>query len=113
MNTNKQEGTLWIDYIEVPTWWSTGGGIMTNREYLPYDHPEQQYNLVKRKLQEAYDNGIQRDGKLLKPRDFNVVNPKNEMFRGQNRDELIDEILELRKNIDSYEFNQVPFRCSQ
>lgn len=113
MSEETKKGTLWIDYIEVPTWYGRGGGIMRNRECLSYDDPEQTYNYIKRKLQEAYDKGIQRDGKLLKPQDFNVVNPKNEMFRGKNRDDLIDEILDLRKNIESYEFNQVPFKCSQ
>ena len=113
MSEESKEGTLWIDYIEVPTWYGRGGGIMRNRECLPYDHPEQTYNYIKRKLQEAYDKDIKRDDKLLKPADFNVKNPKVEMFDSKTRDDLVDEILDLRKNIESYEFHQVPFRCSQ
>ena len=108
-----KSGTLWIDYIEVPTWMGRGSGILRNRECLPYDHPDQTYNYIKQKLQEAYDKGVKRDDKLLKPGDFNIKNPRIEMFREKTRDDLIDEIMELRANIDSYEFHQVPMRCSQ
>ena len=34
--------------IEVPVWWSNGGGMMIRRECLPFDHPEHPYHYVQR-----------------------------------------------------------------
>lgn len=34
--------------IEVPVWWKPGGGMMYKRECLPADHPESEYNYIKR-----------------------------------------------------------------
>ena len=36
--------------IDVPVWWSRGGGMMVRRDCLPFDHPEHTYNYIKDKL---------------------------------------------------------------
>jgi len=37
-----------IEKIEVPTWWVPGGGMMYRRDCLPSDHPESEYNYIKK-----------------------------------------------------------------
>lgn len=34
--------------IEIPVWWSPGGGMMYNRYALEPNHPEHPYNYVRR-----------------------------------------------------------------
>lgn len=112
-DTNQDKtGKEFVDWITIPTWWKPGGGMMYNRNALGANNPEHTYNYVKKMLEDAKARGDMGDA-TLRPEDFGVKNPKAEMFKGVTRDELIDEIISLRENIESYEFNQVPFRCYQ
>lgn len=38
------------DTIEVPEWWSNGGGMMYRRDALEPEHPESTYNYIKNVL---------------------------------------------------------------
>lgn len=59
------------------------------REALPCDDPRQLYNYLKES--EAFKNSKHT------PEDFGIYNPRNKEFDGRSREDLIDEILSLRK----------------
>lgn len=113
--TEDPEGIENVDFIKISKFFKDGM-MLTNRECVGWNHPEQMYNYVKKKLQDARahgDGGVNADGEPLRPEDFGIKNPKSAEFEKYSRNELIDEIVELRELVDSYEINQVPFKCSR
>jgi hypothetical protein len=48
--------------INIPVWWSKGGGMMVRRDCLPFDHPEHPYNYI-------------RDQLNLNPEDYGIFPP--------------------------------------
>lgn len=63
-----------LESIEVPVWWSNGGGMSYRRDSLEHDHPEHTYNYVKRTygvdpklfgIAKPFDPISERDRRLL------------------------------------------------
>lgn len=73
--------------ITIRQWISKGGGIMVNAEALDIDDPDHLYNQ------------IVAQGK--RPEDYGFKHPYAELFDDKSRDQLIEEILALRKEIEA------------
>lgn len=71
--------------------WVRGGSMMYNRDCLEYDSPDQTYNYLKA-------HGIT-------PEHYGILHPLEEIikteFAGKSRGELISEIFQLRKEMES------------
>lgn len=71
--------------------WVRSGGMMYNRDCLEHDSPEQTYNYLKA-------HGIT-------PENYGILHPLEEMinneFAGKSRGELVSEIFQLRKEVES------------
>lgn len=74
-----------LDEIKIPVWWKRGG-MMTRRDCLPFDHPENEYNYIKREY------GVE-------PEDYGVYHPLDEELKYKSREELIAEIAKTRNEI--------------
>jgi len=68
--------------------WARHGGMLINTECLEIEHPMHPYNQIRRMG--------------LNPKDYGVKNPLEEEFKNKTRDELIQEIIELRREIMGY-----------
>lgn len=75
------------DSVSIKEWYAPGGGMMYNVWGLEPDHFMHPYNQIK-------DQG-------LRPEDFGVQHPYTERFKKYSRDELIENIIELEKTIES------------
>lgn len=67
--------------------WVKRGSMMVNAEALDFSDPEHLYNQ------------ILSQGK--RPEDYGVFHPYREEFEDNTRDELIEKIIELRKEVES------------
>lgn len=65
------------------------GSILLNTYALGPDDPEHVYNQVK--------------ALGLRPEDYGVLHPMTEYFAHRSRDELIEEIIDLRRSVLAYE----------
>ena len=77
-----------IDEIEIQQWWKPGGGMMYNTECLDPDHHMHPYN-------QALAQGV-------RPEDFGIQNPYAAEFNDKSREELIEEVIDLRKQVLAY-----------
>ena len=68
--------------------WVKRGSMLFNTECLEYDDPMHPYNQ------------IVAQGK--RPEDYGIRNPVHEEFKRKTRYELIDEILDMRKQLRAY-----------
>lgn len=73
------------DEVIIREWISVGGGMMVHSDALPVDHPDHTYNQ------------ILAQGK--RPEDYGIKHPYAEEFEGKTRNELIHEIVAMRKEI--------------
>lgn len=76
------------DTVEVQHW-VRRGGMLYNTDCLEYDDPLHPYNQI-------ISQG-------LRPEDYGVYNPLHKEFDARCRQDLIDEILYLRKAVRGYE----------
>ena len=67
--------------------WIRCGGMMVNRDYLEHDDPNQTYNYLSA-------HGVD-------PTEYGIKHPLAEEFDGRSRQSLIDEILALRRTVES------------
>lgn len=67
--------------------WARKGGMLVNTDFLEWDDPMHPYN-------QAKAQGVE-------PEDFGIENPRAAEFDSWSRDRLIDEVLGLRKELDS------------
>lgn len=77
--------------VKYEVWWKNGS-MLVNRQYLSPDHPESLYQLFVR-------NG-------LSPEKYGIMSFDEKMayeFKDCSREELIAEILSLRKTVTAYE----------
>lgn len=73
--------------IEVSTWVKRGT-MMVNRAALDWNDPDHIYNHI---VSLGY-----------RPEDYGIKHPMTEEFEDKSRDELIDEIVKLRQEIEGY-----------
>lgn len=74
------------DEMEIRVWVKRGI-MMVNTEALDFDDPDHVYNQIKSQ------------GKI--PEDYGFYSPRHEEFKYKNRNELISEIVDLRKELNS------------
>jgi hypothetical protein len=76
--------------ISIPVWWKHGG-MMTNRQFLDWKHPESEYQYI--------------INMSLKPEDYGVFKDETELneVRAMSEEQKVKEILELRETIRGYE----------
>jgi hypothetical protein len=67
--------------------WIQKGGMLVNAEVLDIDDPDHIYNQI------IAQGGI--------PEDFGYENPYAELFKDKSRGELINELVSLRKDLES------------
>jgi hypothetical protein len=77
-------------HIEVPVWWSPGGGVSYRRDCLSPDHPEHTYNYIKTQL------GVD-------PELYGMLHPDAEQYKDYTREQLMGEILTMRRQLRSVE----------
>ncbi len=75
------------DTVEIKAW-AKVGNMLVNTEFLDHDHPLHPYNQIK-------DQG-------LCPEDFGLEHPVYGEFEDKSRSDLINEIVSLRKTLESY-----------
>jgi hypothetical protein len=85
--TQEDPITLDGESVTIRVWYDVGNGWMINTEALDIDHPEHVYNQ------------ILAQGKI--PEDYGYVHPYAEEYDAKSRNELIHEIVSLRKEIIS------------
>lgn len=76
-----------LDSVTVKPWISKGGGMMVNAEALDIDDPDHVYNQ------------ILSQGK--RPEDYGFKHPYAELYEDKSRGELINEIITLRKDLET------------
>lgn len=86
---DKGNGNIELHYGK---YWSNGAGLSTLREALPMNHEEQLYNYIKRELQ----------GTDYIPEQFGIYNPKYLFYKDMSREELINENVRLKEELNSY-----------
>lgn len=74
--------------ISIVAWWKPGNGMMYETSALDPDHPMHPYNQVKTQG--------------LRPEDYGLSHPRYEEFDKLTREELIDQIVELRKEVEGW-----------
>lgn len=74
-----------LQEVEIREWINKGGGIMVNAYALSPDDPDYVYNQILAQGQ--------------RPEDFGINHPYTEQFKEKTREELMSEIVELRKEI--------------
>lgn len=74
--------------ITIKEWSSNGGDIMINVYALNHTHPDHPYNQVK--------------SQGARPEDYGIFHPLREEFKNKSRDELIEEIVNLRAELISF-----------
>jgi len=77
---------MMTDSVSIKTWHSSGDGLMVNTYALGYNHPMHPYNQVIAQ------------GK--RPEDYGIKNPLEEEFASKSRNQLIEEIIALRSEIN-------------
>jgi hypothetical protein len=75
--------------IDVPVWVKQGG-MLIRRDALGPDDPDQTYNYIKNTMG-------------LRPEDYGVYHPYDQEFARMSREQLIDEVIELRRAVEAYE----------
>lgn len=73
--------------IQIRPWIDFGGGMMVNAEALDITHPDHVYNQILAQGE--------------KPEDYGYKHPYSEMYTDKTRDELIHEIVSMRKEIEA------------
>lgn len=73
------------DEVTIQQWIGVGGGRMINSDALSPDHPQHTYNQ------------ILAQGK--RPEDYGIQHPYAEEFQSKTRNELIHEIVAMRKEL--------------
>ena len=68
--------------------WVKNGSMMVHRDCLDPDDPRQTYNYLK-----SYG---------IVPEEYGIFHPMTEMFDGWSREQLISEVVSLRKALESY-----------
>lgn len=81
VEVNPETGELTYDI------WLKCGTMMVNRDALGADNPDQTYNYIK--------------AAGFEPEDYGIKHPYTEMFENKTRDQLISEIIELRREIEA------------
>ena len=76
-----EDGTLKFD-----RWVKTSSMINSNRDCLDPDDPRQTYNYLR-------DAGIV-------PEEYGIRHPYETLFKGRSREDLMDEIIQLRKEME-------------
>jgi hypothetical protein len=76
-----------LNEIEIKKW-VTRGSMVINTEALNHDDPMHPYN-------QALAQGVD-------PADFGIEHPLNHRFKGKSRGDLINEIIELEKELSSF-----------
>ena len=76
-----------LQEVIIKPWISKGGGMMVNAEALDIDDPDHVYNQILAQGQQ--------------PENFGYKHPYAEEFGAYSRDQLIHEIVSLRKEITS------------
>ena len=73
--------------ISIPTWWERGG-MMTRRSCLESDHPESEYQYVKR----TYN---------VDPEDYGIFHSDHYLYQEHTREQLIKELVDAKREIKS------------
>lgn len=74
--------------IDIPVWVKRGS-MLIRRDALGADDPDQTYNYVKNTMG-------------LRPENYGIYHPRDQEFLGKTREELIDEVIMLRRELESY-----------
>jgi hypothetical protein len=77
------------DTIDIPVWVKRGS-MLIRRDCLDGDDPDHTYNYVK-------------DVMGFRPEDYGVYHPYDQEFASMSREQLIDEVIMLRRAVESYE----------
>ena len=71
--------------------WAKRGGLLVRTNDLPFDDPDSEYQQI------IAAGGI--------PEEYGIMHPVAEEFKGKSREELVQEIINLRAEIDSRHFH--------
>ncbi|MDB4311951.1 hypothetical protein N9937_00835 [bacterium] len=72
--------------IKFDRWCNTGGMLSVNRDCLNPDDPDQTWNYLRA-------NGIDN------PADYGITDPRETLYGNMSRNDLIDEVIRLEKEI--------------